>query len=191
MGTATQMIPDTLIYEMQDGVPIYYRGFQSYLDGEKKLDEIMGSSLLQSLIISRLVFLLQSQLQGKYEVLTNEIGVQFAKNAWRAADIAIVPSEKLSETAIANTYLNFAPEVVIEVDTKADLQSIQNPLSYYHEKTDEFLQFGISKVIWIFTDSGKVMVAERNKKWETSDWETEIEVIQGIMIGIADVLETK
>lgn len=185
------MIPETLIYEMQDGVPIYYHGFQSYLDGEKKLDEIMGSSLLQSLIISRLVFLLQSQLQGKFEVLTNEIGVRFAKNAWRAADIAIVPSEKLSETVIANTYLNFAPEVIIEVDTKADLQSIQNPLSYYHEKTDEFLEFGISKVIWIFTDSEKVMVAERNKKWETSDWETEIEIIEGIMVKIAAVLEKK
>lgn len=191
MGTAKQAIPDSLIYEMNNGVPIYYHGWQDYLKGAKKLDEIMGSSLLQSLIISRLVFLLQSKLQGKYEVLTNEIGVQFAKNAWRAADIAIISTEDLEDIEIANNYLNFAPEVVIEVDTKADLQSIQNPLSYYHEKTDEFLQFGISKVIWIFTDSKKVMVAERNKKWETSDWETEIEVMEGILVKIKDILEKK
>lgn len=69
MGTATQMIPENIIYEMQNDVPIYYSGFQAYLDGDKKLDEIMGISLLQSLIISRLVFLLQTQLRGKYEVL--------------------------------------------------------------------------------------------------------------------------
>ncbi len=188
MGATTKAIPENLIYEMINGKPVYYKGFQDYLKGTKQLDEIMGSSLLQSLIISRLVFLLQSQLKGKYEILTNEIGVQLAKNTWRAADIAIISIDKLKRINIENNYLNFPPEVVIEVDTKADLNTIQNPFNYYHEKTDELLQFGVPKVIWIFTVSKKIMVAEKNKTWETSDWKEEIEVIESIKVKIADLL---
>ena len=95
MKSAVQNIPENLIYEMVDGKPIYYKGYREYLEGAKQMEELMGSSLLQSLIISRLVFFLQVHLGGEYEVLTNEIGIQFEKRAWRAADIAIVKTTDL------------------------------------------------------------------------------------------------
>lgn len=56
MESAIQKIPDSLIYEMVNGSPIYYKGYRDYLNGDKQIEELMGSSILQSLIISRLVF---------------------------------------------------------------------------------------------------------------------------------------
>lgn len=49
----------------------------------------MGSGYLQALLIGELVYLLRSQLGNDYKVLTNGLGLQFSKNAWRAADIAV------------------------------------------------------------------------------------------------------
>lgn len=191
MKSAVQNIPENLIYEMVDGNPIYYKGYREYLEGAKQMEELMGSSLLQSLIISRLVFFLQVHLGGEYEVLTNEIGIQFEKRAWRAADIAIVKTTDLEEVENKDKYLNFAPEVVIEIDTKAELKEIRNPLSYYQEKTDELLNFGVTKVIWIFTETKKVMVAQRDEKWETSNWDRTIHIIGDLSVIISELLQRR
>ncbi|MCO6489913.1 MAG: Uma2 family endonuclease [Phaeodactylibacter sp.] len=191
MESAIQKIPDHLIYEMIDGDPIYYKGYRDYLNGNKQIEELMGSSILQSLIISRLVFLLQSNLGPDYEVLTNEVGIQVGVKAWRAADIAIVKTREIEGVESKNKYLGFAPEVVIEIDTKAELTEIKNPLSYYHEKTDELLKFGVKKVIWIFTETRKVMVAQKDKKWETSDWKENIFIIEAIELQIDDLLKKR
>lgn len=42
-------VPDCLIYEIMDGQPIHYKGYQDVLNGTKTAKEIMGSSSLQSL----------------------------------------------------------------------------------------------------------------------------------------------
>lgn len=47
--------------------------FIEYLEGNKQIDELMGSSYLQSLIITKLVYFLMSNLNNKYLVLTNGI----------------------------------------------------------------------------------------------------------------------
>ncbi len=188
-NSITAKIPDQLIYEMVNGEPIYYKGYRDCLNGSKSLSAIMGSSLLQSLIISRLFFFLQSQLGQEYQVLTNELGIQFAKKSWRAADIAIVKMSDLAKKTISNQYLHFAPKVVIEIDTKAELSEIKNPLGYYHEKTDELLAFGVEKVIWIFTDTRKVMIAQQNQPWSIVSWENEIDIIGNIAINVSDIIK--
>ena len=85
-------------------------------------------------------------------------------------------------------YLEEAPELVIEIDTKADLSEVQNPLGYYQVKTQELLDFGVKKVIWIFTDTRKVMVAETDNKWEISNWDNSIEVWDGKELNLGEVL---
>ncbi|NJL59694.1 MAG: Uma2 family endonuclease [Desulfobacteraceae bacterium] len=156
-------IPECLIYEMADDLPIYYRGYEEVIKGRKQTEEIMGSSFIQSLIISRLFRFLIGELPEMYEILTNEIGLWFSKNSWRAADIAIYPKEKLKGIPLHNKYLDIPPKVVIEVDTKADLDKFTASADYYHKKTDALLMFGVEKIIWIFTDSRKVMIAESGK----------------------------
>ncbi len=47
-------VPASLIYEWDDGQPIYYRGYQEVLMGKKTAEEIMGDSTLQAWIKSKL-----------------------------------------------------------------------------------------------------------------------------------------
>ena len=90
----------------------------------------MGSSFLQSLIISRLIRFLLTCLPEVYEVLTNELGLQFSKKHWRAADIAIYQKERLRNIPLQNTYLEIPPKIVFEIDTKADIEQFTTPLDY-------------------------------------------------------------
>jgi Uma2 family endonuclease len=189
MKNAVQNIPKSLIYEMVAGKPIYYKGYKEYLKGEKQIDELMGSSYLQSLIITKLVFLLMSNLNKSYLVLTNEIGLQFKDKGWRAADIAIVETKKLKGIKKTNKYLNIAPKVVIEIDTKAELEEVKGSFSYFHKKTDELLEFGVERVIWIFTDSQKIMISEKNKDWQILNWSKSVEVIDGLNINLEKLIE--
>ena len=48
----TRKIPEYLIYEMDEGKPIYYRGYKEYLQGQRALEEIMSSSYIQSFLVS-------------------------------------------------------------------------------------------------------------------------------------------
>lgn len=186
--STTQVIPEELIYEMHDGQPIYYRGYRQYLSGEKALEEIMGSSYLQSLLITQLVLLLGNRLSRRYQVLTNELGLQFSKNSWRTADLAIIARKRLATIAKADKYLAVPPEIVIEVDTKASLDDVHDILGYHHKKTDALLEFGVKKVIWIFTESQKIMVAEPGQSWLTSGWDTTVEVLEGVSFRVNDLI---
>ncbi|MEO1516091.1 MAG: hypothetical protein AAFV95_13795, partial [Bacteroidota bacterium] len=147
MDDTIQKIPECLVYEMANGKPIYYNGYREFLKGKKQMAELTGSSKLQSLIIAEPIFSLRSFLGDDHFVFTNELGLQFSKNSWRAADIAVIQSDKVG--GVDNKYLAVAPEIVIEIDTKAELNDLSNPMGYYQEKTDELIAFGVEKVIWI------------------------------------------
>ncbi len=181
-------IPDVLIYEMADGKPIYYNGYQEVMRGKKYAEEIMGSSFLQSLIISRLIRLLLTCLPEVYKVLTNELGLQFSKKHWRAADIAIYHKEQLRNIPLQNKYLAVSPKIVFEIDTKADIEQFTTPLDYYYAKTDELLAFGVEKVIWIFTGAKKIMLAEPKKDWVVTNWDHDIHVIDDISVNISQII---
>jgi len=48
----------------------------------------------------------------------------------------------------------------------------------------------VAKVIWIFMDTPKVLLAEKgSKKWEIVDWDQEIELIHGLWINIHSILQ--
>ncbi|MFN8489832.1 MAG: Uma2 family endonuclease [Caldilineaceae bacterium] len=184
----TQDIPTHLIYEMAEE-PIYYHGYQDVLRGLKKTEEIMGSSFLQSFLISILLRYLMQHLPETYIVLTNELGWQFPGGKWRAADIALYQREQLHGVPLHNHYLDIPPQVVIEVDTQADLTQFNTPLDYYYTKTDALLDFGVQKVIWVFTDARKVMVAEKAQDWLTRNWESEVEILPNLTVNLAQLIE--
>lgn len=190
MKAAIQNIPDILIYEMVNGVPIYYRGYKEYLKGNKQLDELMGSSYLQGALGTQLIILLSTLLDlTKYRIISNEIGLRFNKNSWRAADLVIYDIKTLRKIPLTNKYLEVAPEIVIEIDTKADLEEIKNPLGYYQEKTDQLLEFGVKKVIWIFTETQKVMLAEQDHDWHITNWKNDIAIMENVTLNILDIVE--
>jgi len=164
--------------------PIYYKAYKSYLAGESQLAEIVGSSKLQAYLIAELIYWLRTYLGKSYYIFTNELGIQFEKNYWRAADMVLVEKMRFSDQTLNQKYLDIPPDIIVEVDTKAELTEIENPLGYYQEKTQDFLDFGVQKVIWLFTDTQKVLVATGTEKWEISDWSKDIEVLPEIHLNV-------
>ena len=53
------------------------------------------------------------------------------------------------------------------------------------------LDFGTEKVIWIFTQSEKIMIAEPNKDWRTFDWDRDVEVLEGAFFNVPEFLRKK
>jgi Uma2 family endonuclease len=189
MKAMTQPVPESLIYEMVNGVPIYYKGYKEYLKGNKQIDELMGSSYLQGALATQLIILLSGLLDlTKYRLISNEIGLKFNKKSWRAADLVIYDINTLREIPLTNKYLEVAPEIVIEIDTKAELDEVKNPLGYYQEKTDQLLAFGVKKVIWIFTETEKVMIAKKGEDWQITNWKNDIEIMENAKVNVLNII---
>jgi len=183
-------IPKVLIYEMRNGKPIYYRDYKKVLSGEKSLEEVMGSSVLQAKIIMIILKILLEKIDSKkFEILASEIGYQWMPRTWRNLDIAIFDREKILKEGIDNHYAKTPPEVVIEVDTKADLTKYGDILNYMKEKTQDLLDSGVKKVIWYTTMDKKVMIAEPNKPWLIDNWNCNVEIIDGIIINLGKLLK--
>ena len=185
-------VPKELIYEMRYGSPIYYRDYDKVISGEKTLEEVMGSSKLQALLIWIVVKFLAKNLDtSKYELLLNEAGFQWAPRTWRNLDIAIFDKKKLFREGINDKYAKTPPEVVIEVDTKADLRKYGDFMNYSREKTQDLLNAGVKKVIWYTTFDKKVMVAEKGKRWFITDWNDTIDIIDDIKLNLDELLKAE
>ena len=181
----SRRVPKELIYEMRKGSPIYYRDYDKVLKGELPIEAVMGSSGLQAWLVDLIVTFLKSVLdKKKYKVLYNEVGYKFAPRSWYNLDIAIWEKEKVKPYLKESKLISVAPEVVIEVDTKADLRKFENPQDYFHRKTQDLLNSGVKKVIWIFTKDKKVWIAEPKKPWLIVDWDYEIPVMESIKINL-------
>lgn len=149
-------IPEYLIYEIIDGKPIHYKGYQEILAETKTWAEIIGTSALQSLIITHLVILIGKLLdENLYTILTNEAGLHLDRRNNLAGDIMIFDNDTLPIEAIDEHYAQVPPKIVIEVDTTADPTDI-HPEAYTFKKTQKPLDFGVKKVIWIATQAEKV-----------------------------------
>lgn len=180
------IVPKSLIYEMVEGQPIYYRGWQEVLKGEKTIEQVMASSAIQSYLSSEILVKIHPQLKKNYIFATNEAGLRFAKGDWRAADIGIWTRESIKNATLNDKYWDIMPTVVIEIDTKADTAEL--PL-YYLDKTQDLLKKGIKRVLWIFTKTQQVMVAELNQKWEIQNWTESVEVIDGCMFNVQEMID--
>ena len=179
-------IPDALIYEMVNGKPIYYKGWQDVLKGEKTIEQIMASSLIQAYLVSEINAATHVALRKQYILGTNEAGLKFQKGDWRAADICLWTKASLKNTALHDHYSEIIPEIVIEVDTKADLET--NP-AYYFDKTKHLHKNGVRRVLWILTSTQQVMVAEQGEKWFIQEWVESFEVADGFMLNIKEIID--
>ncbi|MEJ5173533.1 MAG: Uma2 family endonuclease [Hydrogenothermaceae bacterium] len=182
-------ITKELIYEMRKGSPIYYRDYDKVLSGEKSLEEVMGSGGLQSLLLTVLVSFLYEKIKDRYFILSGEIGYKIGSKSWYNLDIAVISKERLK--TIPQGYIEIPPDIVIEIDTKADLRKFLNPQDYFHRKTQDLLDCGVKKVIWIFTKERKVWVAEKGKPWIITDWNDIIEVMDNITLNLYAIFQEK
>ena len=66
---------DSLVAEVIDGKPYYYKGYKNVLSGKLKRDDIMGASGLQGLIVGYLMRLLATLDDDQFHILPNETGI--------------------------------------------------------------------------------------------------------------------
>ena len=175
----TPKIPDSLIYEIMNGNPIYYRGYKNVLSEKLSQEGVTGSSVLKSFFISLFVEHLLPKLKNDYTILYGELGLNMRVGDNLSMDIAIyyrsdITVERLSKVK----YADFPPLVVVEVDTKAAPESVDSFDEYFVNKTQKYLDFGVEQVVWLFTKSRKVWVAKNdNKPWLIMNWHDDMTVL--------------
>lgn len=183
-------IPAALIYEIIDGKPIYYKGYEEVVNGTKTIEEVIGSSNLQSTIIEYLLMVLFKSIDlTKYRVLTNETGLHLSKKNNLSGDIVIYDKSVLPVRSADKHYISVPPKIQIEVDIDAHLGAFGTPDGYIYTKTDKLLQFGVEKVIWLTSESRKVLVATKDENWSIIDWNKDIEIVNGISFNIGKYLK--
>ncbi len=173
----TVKIPDFLIREIINGIPYYYKGYREVLHHQKTLEDIMGSSGLQSYVIAKLVeFLILNIDRKSYQILYSELGLHISSNNNLSSDISIYRKVDLKKK-LNNKYLEIPPKIAIEVDTKIEV-SEQSAYEYINLKTQKLLDFGVEQVIWVFTESKKILVAKSGEDWLTKDWNKQIQILE-------------
>ncbi|MBN8825287.1 MULTISPECIES: Uma2 family endonuclease [unclassified Spirosoma] len=182
-----QLLLRQLVYEMDDK-PIYYAGYRDVLKGLLEPEAIMGASYLQSYLVEILQeFLFMHPLRQRFRILASELGVQIDKKKWRSCDIALYDKARLKGIPLTNKYMPIAPDYVIEIDTKADLSKYHYQHEYFVKKTRQLHEFGVKKVIWIFTETIPVI-------WESESadailirdgWDHDVTVTEGMTFNLA------
>ena len=189
-GKRAPAVPDNLIKEVIDGIPFYYKGYQNVLAGLQNPEEIMGTSGIQSLLVSYLHGLLFSSLdRKKYWVLTSELGSNLDTHNNLSFDLAICDRSAVKPQDFNLHYLKVAPKIVVEVDTNIDTRDDIPEHEYIYRKTRNLLQFGTEKIIWIFTRTQQVTIVTSLSDWATLPWNQSIEVLDGVSFNIAAYLE--
>ena len=176
-----------LTYEItKEGKPIYYRGYKEVLKGKLSPEAVMGSSDLHAFLMFLIAKFLMENLSEDYLVLGGELGFFTGEDTYRLLDIAVFEKGKFKLTG---KYTRIPPKLVIEIDTKADLEDYGVVESYAYEKTQELLDCGVEKVIWIFTKPEKVLIAEKGKDWIVHGWEKPFEVFEDVKVNLKDLTE--
>lgn len=195
MGTAekkrrVRKVPEYLIKEVLDGVPVYYKGYREVLNGKKTKEEVMADGLLQAFIKMWLAQLLLSHLdKNRYFVLTGEIGSHISPGNNASHDLVIFEKKTLPPSKITNHYADVPAKVVLEVDTEVEYGKELSIDIYVQQKTQRTLDFGTERVIWIFTATRKVLIAVQGQDWIICDWNKPIEILDGVAFNVAEYLE--
>ena len=182
-------IPAYLIRDILDGKPYYYKGYKDVLNKTKTIHDIMPSSTLQAYIIMYLNFLLIQALGiKKYRIFASESGSHLEKKENYGLDLAVYDSTILSSDKIGIHYAKVPPLLVVEVDIKIELEDITE-IDFILKKTQNLLEFGTQKVIWVTSKTKKILIAEKGKDWLLRDWDKDFELIEGIIANIGSFLK--
>ena len=186
----TPVALESLVYEVLDGRPLYYRGYEDVLASRKTPEEITGSSSLQWVIVSYFMQIMIRQLdEKKYWFASNEAGVHIDHRNNLSHDVAIYDKQVLTPDKINTKYADVPAIIDVEIDVKADISRVAD-FNYVNRKTRKLLNFGSDKIIWVFTSSQQVMIAEKNADaWLTMDWHRDLVLLDGQTFNIGRHLE--
>ncbi len=174
------------VYEVVNGKPIFRKGYKEALLSYKSND--VGSSSLQSFIVTEIIGLLfASGIRDRYVFTSSEHGIHLGKNDNRSMDIAIFDKADFKPT---KKYADKPPLIVLEVDIDADIESwTETKQQYYQNKTKDLLNFGVQKVIWVFTETKSVVVATAQTPWQIFDGKDEVHVIDNCTFNLSKIID--
>ena len=133
-----------MIYEILDGKPIYYKGYEEVMNGTKTIEEVRGSSNLQSTIVEYLLMVLFKSIDlTKYRVLTNETGLHLSKKNNLSGDIVIYDKSVLPVRSADKHYISVPPKIQLEIDTY--LGAFGTPYDYIIQKQTNSCSFVLKK----------------------------------------------
>lgn len=182
-------VPEYLIRDEIDGELFYYAGYQDVLNNKKTAEEIMGSSTLQAWIIGYILKIFYTQIgDEKYHAFTNEVGSHLGKKNNLSLDIGFFDKNVLTSEHINTKYATVPPVVSVEVDIKIDSNKLAET-DFIHKKTKKLLEKGVSKVIWIFTRSQRVLIATPEPDWLNVDWNRDIELLDGHTFNLGKAIQ--
>lgn len=187
-------IPGWLVKETIDGRPFYYAGFRRVLDKKQTLEDIMPDSTLQMVIKMYLTFLMYQKLDlSKFWIFSGEFGLHIASGINLSLDFAVVDAAAYPPERISAKFLDHPPKIVVEIDVNVeiDAEKFSTWEDFIIPKINKLHAFGVPKVIWIFTKSKKILLAEAGKKWITFDWDKDLELLDGIRFNVAEYLAQK
>lgn len=186
----TIQIPKILIYEEFDGHPIYRKGYRDFMLELKTIEEIcMGTSTLQWFITSSLNKFLIKYLPDNYLCGSGELGLHLSHRTNFLADIAIYREGQLKVGFHSINYEQKPPNVIIEIDIKIDESDyFRNEEEYFHKKTEKLLQWGVEKVIWVFSSSRRVLIADNLQKWQFNSCDIPFHVIDDIEMNVWELM---
>lgn len=188
--TRSRKVPDYLVKEVIDGIPVYYKGYRDVLEKKKTPEEIRADGLLQAMLKMWLSNLLYNRLDNAlYWVFGGEVGTHISHQNNMAHDVAVFEKKVLPPAKITTKYADVPARLVIEIDTEIEYGHDLSPETYVHRKTQNILDFGMQKVIWIFPASRKVMTAEAGQHWFICDWNEPVELLDGVTANVAGYLE--
>jgi hypothetical protein len=182
---------DSLVCEILDGKPLYYKGYKDVLLKRKTIEEIMGSSSLQAFIISFLMeVIIKGKLSESYQVMVSEPGLHIDSKNNVLGDILIYDKQILTPDKINAKYLSVPAKVHMEVDISIELEDLKD-YQYVEKKINKLHAFKTEKVIWILTNIRKVMVAVPGNPWQMYDWQNDIELLDSVNFNIGKYLDEK
>lgn len=175
-NNAPEKLPESFVYEILDGKPLYYKGYKQAIRNNLNAESIIGANTLQAFIVSYLVRLLHMFIKNDYYIFNGEPGLHINHKNNLGGDILVYDKTALTASKISKHYADVPAELQIEVDIIAELEDM-GETGYIKKKTNTLLEFGTKKVIWIFTASQQVLVAEKNRDWLWIDWNKSIQLL--------------
>jgi len=184
-------IPSYLVRDVIGGEPYYYKGWQAVVNGTKTFDDIMGCSSLQAVIIGYLTQFYYTKINNPaLWFFTGESGNNLRKKVNMSFDVAVYDKKDLPVSKISPKYANVPPKMVIEIDLKVDPEE-KTELEVIQEKTQELLDYGVEKVMWVLTTTRQVLIATPGKDWIFRNWDKEVEFMEGHLINIGKHLKSE
>ena len=170
------VIPDYLVYETLDGIPLYYRGYENVLSNTETLEDIIGYGSLQWVLLTLIGDHLRPLLGDQFLLLQGEGGLRLSHRSNLSLDLAVFEKSRLSFDQLKDKYFDFPPKLIVEVDTKAHHPEFVLP-NYYNRKTQRLLNFGVEQVVWVYTDPRKIVTAKPTGPWLTVNWDDDIDLM--------------